>query len=300
LFRLSADKGNAAAQGYLGMFYSEGDRVIKDDAEGVRWFRLAANQGDSAAQFALSGMYFVGRGVPRDPVTALMWMNIADENGNETAAAHRDSLQQPMTSEEISEATRRAKLCMASGYTDCTPGDTLAGGVQGDSAAQRLINSVKQKTDMIADRYPPSHDGPPDTNEIIVDDAMRALAEMKELLKEANEAKTLCNQISELEPVSTKPMIELFISQVEDNIQAVMVNSLQVQTKIIDAINRMALLNSNLRDGEGKEAVKELVATLTVSANKMGKLHAEMSDGMESVVVPAMRRAKTVDKNNGT
>lgn len=297
LFRLAADKGNATAQGYLGMFYSEGDRVTKDDVEGVRWFRLAANQGDSAAQLALSGMYFAGRGVPRDPVTALMWMNIADANGNETAADHRDILEQPMTAEEILEATRRAKLCMASGYTVYTLGDTLE---QGDSEAQRLINSVKQKTNMIADRYPPRHEGLPDTNEIIVDDAMRALAEMKELFKEADEAKTLCNQISEFEPVSTKPMIELFISLVEDNFQAVMINSLQIQTKIIDAINRMVLLNSNVPDGEGKEAIKELVATLTVSANKMGKLHAEMSDGMENVVVPAMRQAKIGDKNNGT
>jgi len=172
------------------------------------------------------------------------------------------------------------------------PDDTLAGGVHEDSEAQRLINSVKKTTDMITDRYPPRHEGPPDTNEIIVDDAMRALAEMKELFKEANEAKTLCNQISELEPASTKPMIELFISQVEDSFQAVMVNSLQVQTKIIDAINRMVLLNSNVPDGEGKEAMKDLVANLTVSANKMGELHAEMADGMENVVVPAMRRAK--------
>lgn len=324
LFRLAADKGNAAAQSYLGMFYSEGDRVTKDEAEGVRWFRLAANQGASDAQFALSAMYFAGRGVPRDRITALMWMNIAEANGNEALAAHRDSVEQPMTPEEISEATRLAKLCMASGYTDYTHDDTLEGSVQdnfistqtygaaseqdtpqpsagqGDNAAQRLINSVKQKTDMIADRYPPSHDGPPDTAEIIINDAMRALAEMKEVLKEANEAKTLCNQIGELEPVSTKPMIELFISQVEDNFQAVMLDSLQVQTKIIDAINRMVLLNSNVPDGEGQEAMKDLVANLTVSANKMGELHAEMADGMENVVVPAMRRAKNVDSRSGT
>ena len=129
---------------------------------------------------------------------------------------------------------------------------------------------------------------------------MRALAEMKELFKEANEAKTLCNQISELEPVSTKPMIELFISQVEDNFQAVMLNSLQVQTKIIDAINRMVLLNSNVPDGEGKEAMKDFVANLTVSANKIGKLHAGMADVMENVVVPAMKRAKDLYKRSST
>ena len=95
-------------------------------------------------------------------------------------------------------------------------------------------------------------------------------------------------------------MIELFISQVEDNFQAVMVNSLQVQTKIIDAINRMVLLNSNVPDGEGKETMKDFIATLTVSANNMGKLRTEMADGMENVVVPAMRRAKDVDKKSGT
>lgn len=323
-YRLAADQGEATAQFYLGKAYSNGDGVTKSAVEAARWFRLAAIRGDSEAQFALSTMYFSGRGVTQDRVKAYMWNSIAAENGNNTAKGQLDTLKQAMTPEEISEATRRAKLCMASGYTDYTQDDTLEGSVQdnfistkthgaaseqdtlqpsavqGDNAAQRLISSVKQKTDMIADRYPPSHDGPPDTNEIIINDAMKALAEMKELFKEANEAKTLCNQISELEPVSTRPMIELFISQVEDNFQAVMLNSVQVQTKIIDAINRMVLLNSNVPDGEGKEAMKDLVANLTVSANKMGELHAEMADGMENVVVPAMRRAKDLDRKNRT
>ena len=323
-YRLAAEQGEATAQFYLGKAYRNGDGVTKNAVEAVRWYRLAAIRGDSDAQFALSAMYFMGRGVTQDRVTAYMWNSIAAENGNKTARDQLDNIEQPMTPEEILEATRRAKLCMASGYTDYTQDDTLEGSVQdnptatkthgaateqetlqpsaaqGDNAAQRLINSVKQKTDMIADRYPPSHDGHPDTNEIIINDAMKALAEMKELFKEADEAKTLCNQISELEPVSTRPMIELFISQVEDNFQAVMLNSVQVQTKIIDAINRMVLLNSNVPDGEGKEAMKDLVANLTVSAKKMGELHAEMADGMENVVVPAMRRAKDLDRKSRT
>jgi hypothetical protein len=125
-----------------------------------------------------------------------------------------------------------------------------------------------------------------------VNDAMQALAEMKELFKEATEAKKLCNQIGDYEQIPSEPMFELFVSLVEDKFQAVLIKTLQVQTKILDAVNRMVLLHSNVSEGEGEEALKGFVAELTVSANKMGELYAEMADGIEQVVFPAMRRAK--------
>ena len=115
----AAQAGDAIAQYNLGVMYSDGNGVIKDGAEAVRWYRLAADQGLAEAQSNLGGMYFEGSGVPRDIVTAHMWLNIASANGAEPAAGLRDSLEQEMTPEDISEATRRAERCMTSSYADC-------------------------------------------------------------------------------------------------------------------------------------------------------------------------------------
>ena len=116
----AAQAGDAIAQYNLGLMYENGTGVLKDGAEAVRWYRLAADQGLAIAQVILGRMYFDGSGVPRDIVTAHMWLNIASANGAEDAAVTRARLeQQQMSPEDISEAIRRARLCMASSYADC-------------------------------------------------------------------------------------------------------------------------------------------------------------------------------------
>ncbi len=118
-YRLAAEQGHVIAQYYLGWMYRKGTGVIFDAAEAVRWFRLAADQGDAMAQFTLGNMYANGEDVPQDYVTAHMWLNITAANGMKSAADVRDHLEQHMPPEDISEATRRATLCMASNYADC-------------------------------------------------------------------------------------------------------------------------------------------------------------------------------------
>ena len=66
----------------LGFKYADGEGVLKDDAEAVRWFRLAADQGHAGAQLNLGFKYAVGVGVLKDSVLAHMWWNIAGANGN--------------------------------------------------------------------------------------------------------------------------------------------------------------------------------------------------------------------------
>jgi TPR repeat protein len=80
---------------------------------------LSADQGNIASQGMIFLMYATGSGVPRDLVTAHMWINIAAANGLEAAPDTRDTLEQQKTREDILEATRRARQCMASNYTDC-------------------------------------------------------------------------------------------------------------------------------------------------------------------------------------
>ena len=120
-YRLAADQGLASAQLNLGVKYANGEGVLKDDAEAVRWYRLAADQGHADAQFILGFMYDTGEGVLKDSVLAHMWLNIAGANGYASARKLRDSLERDMTRAEISRAAELARVCMTSDYQDCEP-----------------------------------------------------------------------------------------------------------------------------------------------------------------------------------
>ncbi len=63
-FKPLALLGNAVAQNKLGVMYSAGRGVQKDDNQAADWFRKAAEQGNSRGQFNLGVMYATGRGVP--------------------------------------------------------------------------------------------------------------------------------------------------------------------------------------------------------------------------------------------
>ena len=64
-------------------------------------------------------MYDTSQGVPQDYVSEHMWFNIAAANGADRAAKGRDILAKQMTAADISEAQRRARVCVESGYRDC-------------------------------------------------------------------------------------------------------------------------------------------------------------------------------------
>ena len=61
-----AEKGDAAAQFFLGQLYNEGEIVPQNKKEAIRWFRLSAEQGHAKAQYNLGNRYLKGQGVPQD------------------------------------------------------------------------------------------------------------------------------------------------------------------------------------------------------------------------------------------
>ena len=100
------NRGRLSDSAYIqGLMYADGEGVLKDDAEAVRWYRLAADQGDALAQLSLGLKYADGEGVLKDSVLAHMWSNIAGANGNARARENRDNLERDMTRAEISRAT---------------------------------------------------------------------------------------------------------------------------------------------------------------------------------------------------
>ena len=109
IFRPLAEQGNSRAQNNLGLMYDEGQGVLQDDAEAVKWYRVAAEQGNASAQLNLGLMYAEGQGVPQDYVQAHMWASLAAANGNDTAAMVIDITAAQMTPGQIAEAQKLAR-----------------------------------------------------------------------------------------------------------------------------------------------------------------------------------------------
>ena len=114
-----AEQGEAPAQSMLGEMYGRGEGVPKDYVEAMRWFRLAADQGYAQGQINLGVLYYNGDGVSQDYVLAHMWFNIAAASGSAIAAEYRAVVAGTMTPTDISEAQRRASVCLKSNYQDC-------------------------------------------------------------------------------------------------------------------------------------------------------------------------------------
>lgn len=119
IIRPLADRGNAKAQGFLGLMYAEGWGVPQDYGEATKWYRRGANEGDYYSEVSLGLMYRDGRGVPQDYIHAYLWLNLAaqsnepaDVPGHHTpaqiAAMGRDYVARLMTTAQIAEAQRLA------------------------------------------------------------------------------------------------------------------------------------------------------------------------------------------------
>jgi len=118
-WRPLAEQGNASAQSYLGDMYYEGEGLPQDFTEAVRWYRLSAEQGDAFAQHNLGFMYDNGEGVPEDLVAAYMWWNLSAAQGIEKAKKNKDIFAGQMTREQIAEAQRLSRECLARDYKGC-------------------------------------------------------------------------------------------------------------------------------------------------------------------------------------
>ena len=67
-------------------------------------------------------MYRDGLGVIQDYVIAHMWFNLAATKNNLNAAANgffRDSLEEKMTPQQLAEAQKLARECLAKKYKGC-------------------------------------------------------------------------------------------------------------------------------------------------------------------------------------
>lgn len=81
----AANQGHVPAQYNLGISYRTGQGVVQDYKEAVKWYRRAADQGYAEAQFSLGLMYGDGKGVVQDYKEAMKWYRHAAIQGDAAA-----------------------------------------------------------------------------------------------------------------------------------------------------------------------------------------------------------------------
>jgi TPR repeat protein len=99
--------------------YGQGKGAKQDYVEAVKYWRLASAQGYARAQFNLGNMYGKGKGVKQDYVTAHMWYDLAAAQGNSYAVNGRYITAKVMTQQQIAQAQKLARECLARKYKGC-------------------------------------------------------------------------------------------------------------------------------------------------------------------------------------
>ena len=118
-YTLAAEQGIPIAQFTLGQMYRRGDGVPQDFSEAAMWYGRSASQGYDRAQYNLGIMYYMGSGVPRDLQLAYMWFNLAAAQGHNDARHNRKIVAELMTQQQITDAQKLARQCLARDYQNC-------------------------------------------------------------------------------------------------------------------------------------------------------------------------------------
>lgn len=88
----AAHHGKAEAQYRYGLALLEGRGVVQDYRAAFHWIEVPAKRGLSQAQYTLGELYRYGTGTAMDKAQAYLWFNLAAAQGVEKAAKARDSL----------------------------------------------------------------------------------------------------------------------------------------------------------------------------------------------------------------
>lgn len=107
--RRIAEQGDANAQWTMAVRYHNGDGVLQDDSQAVRWFERAAEQGHVASQGSLGAYYWAGRGVPEDLSKAYFWSLLAMAQGDESSKSRVEGLAARMSRPQIIAARQQAE-----------------------------------------------------------------------------------------------------------------------------------------------------------------------------------------------
>lgn len=108
-FAQAAKAGNREGQYLYALALMDGRGVVQDYQEAFKWLETAAKGGHPAAEFQLGRMYYKGMGIPVDKAKAYIWFNLAAARGNEEAARIRDVALRQIPPGQVTQAQETAR-----------------------------------------------------------------------------------------------------------------------------------------------------------------------------------------------
>tara|TARA_R110002072_G_scaffold234781_1_gene392375 strand:+ start:85 stop:489 length:405 start_codon:yes stop_codon:yes gene_type:complete len=119
-FTRYAKQGDANAQYYLASMYALGMGVPRNLKTAAEWARLSAEQGNATAQTTFGLMHVSGEGgITQDITRAHMWLSLASSGGDRMAASLQSRVAKQMTPDQLEEAQKLARECVAKDYKGC-------------------------------------------------------------------------------------------------------------------------------------------------------------------------------------
>jgi TPR repeat protein len=110
-YRKAADQGDVRGEIHLAALFRDGAKGIsRDMGQAAAWYRKAAEQGDAGAQGALGMLYTLGQGVARDDIEAYFWLDLAASAGGASQAqyiANRQNVGTRITADELAQVQER-------------------------------------------------------------------------------------------------------------------------------------------------------------------------------------------------
>lgn len=123
LLKTAADQGFTPAQSKVGELYYETGKSQSDYARAFHYLGQAVHARSAQAADDIGWLYEEGLGVPKDKSMAYAWFRIAASQSGDAKSsifvADLETLRRVMSPEEISDAEKRAKECIAADYVGC-------------------------------------------------------------------------------------------------------------------------------------------------------------------------------------
>jgi len=113
-YEMAADQGHVRAQFSLGMMFTEGHGMPRDDAKATLWFCRAAQQGHAGAQHNLGLRHRRASFgcLPNDSLEsnleAYKWFRLAAAQGYKPSDAELEQIALILTRDQVSEGDQRA------------------------------------------------------------------------------------------------------------------------------------------------------------------------------------------------
>jgi tetratricopeptide (TPR) repeat protein len=258
-YQRAAERGDPAAQMYMGAILSAGIGRPQSDRDAFVWFSGAADAGNSQAQLILCGLYAIGRGVAKSNVDAYKWALIASSGRNSTE--DRNGAQQLM-----------AQLAKRMSGSEVATAKSAADRWKPDTSPQRLASARDSATPPPPDRTAPSE--PP---AITRDRAVNLYNLAQQLTKSGNFAEAIKNlddvikfNPADPEALNNRCWARAIVGDLNNALRDCN-QAIAIRPRYADALDSRGFVNLKL--GRADDAIEDYSAALSVEPKRASSLY---------------------------